>query len=70
MDAALKGYAGSGFTAAFVSTRLAAGMNCRFAGTQTRSTKEGDQDPVFFTVCQPLSGAPVLAAVQKAYDLV
>jgi hypothetical protein len=61
---------GSGFTADYVSTRLAAGMNYRFAGTQTLSTKEGEKFPVLFTVCQPLTGAPVLTAIQKAYDLV
>jgi hypothetical protein len=70
LDAALKGFSGSGFTADYVSTQLVAGMNYRFAGTQTLITKDPEKFPVLFTVYQPLSGAPVLTAVQKAYDLV
>jgi hypothetical protein len=54
----------------YVSTQLVAGMNYRFAGTQTLMTKDADKYPVLFTVYQPLSGPPVLTAVEKAYDLV
>ncbi|MDR1231620.1 MAG: protease inhibitor I42 family protein [Spirochaetaceae bacterium] len=70
LDAALKGFAGSGFTADYVSTQLVSGMNYRFVGTQTLATKDPDKYPVLFTVYQPLSGPPVLTSVQKAYDLV
>jgi hypothetical protein len=70
LNAALKGFAGSGFAADYVSTQLVAGMNYRFAGTQTLITKGGEKLPVLFTVYQPLSGAPVLTGVQKAYELV
>jgi hypothetical protein len=70
LDTALKGFAGSGFTADYVSTQLVAGRNYRFAGTQTLATKDPVQYPVLFTVYQPLSGAPVLTGVEKVAGLV
>jgi hypothetical protein len=69
LDAALKGLSGSRLTADYVSTQLVSGTNYRFAGTQTLDTKDADKYPVLFTVYQPLSGAPVLTGVQKAFEL-
>jgi predicted secreted protein len=70
LEEAFKGFAGSGFKAELVSTQVVAGINYRFAGTQTLVTKDAPKYPVLFTVYKSLSGGPAFTGAEKVYDLV
>jgi hypothetical protein len=70
IKAATEHWLGGGFEMSYVSTQVVAGVNYRFAGTETLTDGNGTKVPVLVTVYAPLDGTPQITAVQNVYALV